>query len=266
MDLGIHGKVALITGASRGIGKAIALELAKAGCHCVITARGQQGLDAAVEEIKKAGVQVVAVASDINKDADRQKILQEALKTFDSIDILVNNAGGIDKVLSFEEIDYDRWVKMFDWNVFSVVEMIKLVLPVMAKNKWGRVINIASESGLQPDALFPHYNAAKAAILNLTKSLSKVYAKDGILVNAVSPAFIYSEQVQKRAAEQAQKIGQTTDQVISEFMEKNRPTIELKRMGQPEEVAAAVAFLASQQASFILGSNLRVDGGSVGVI
>ena len=266
MDLGIQGKTALITGASKGIGKAVALELAQAGCHCVITARKAEGLKEVAQEIKAQGVNVMTIASDITKSEDRHRIIQEALQKFQSIDILVNNAGGIDQVLSFEEIDLNQWKSMFEWNVFSVVEMIKLSIPIMQKNKWGRIINIGSESGIQPDALFPHYNAAKAAILNLTKSLSKTYAKDGILINAVSPAFIRSQQLQERAKEQAFKLGKSTEEALAKFLKENRPNIELQRLGDPKEVAAAVVFLASQRASFILGSNIRVDGGSVGTI
>lgn len=151
-------------------------------------------------------------------------------------------------------------------NLFSAVRITRMVLPFMQKQHWGRILNIASESGIQPDPNMPHYNASKAALINLPKSLSKAYAKDGILVNSVSPAFIKTPLVEQMLADQAKARHITEQAAEEEFLRVNRPHIELRRAGTPEEVAAAVVFLASEAASFITGANLRVDGGSVASI
>jgi 3-oxoacyl-[acyl-carrier protein] reductase len=144
--------------------------------------------------------------------------------------------------------------------------MIRATLPHMRHEKWGRIINIASESGVQPDPFMPHYNATKAALINMTKSMSEAFAVDGILVNSVSPALIMTplveELIQRRAAEEGISFEQAEQRVLKEL----RPHIELKRSGRIEEVGSAVAYLASEAASFITGANLRVDGGSVASI
>ena len=145
----------------------------------------------------------------------------------------------------------------------SAVRSTRAVLPYMQQQKWGRIINISSESGTQPDAFMPHYNASKAAMNNLTKSLSKTCGTDGILVNTVSPAFITTPLVAEMIATMARGRGVTPQEAQAQFLANNRPHIELRRPGRSEEVAAAVVFLASERASFITGTNLRVDGGSV---
>jgi NAD(P)-dependent dehydrogenase (short-subunit alcohol dehydrogenase family) len=151
-------------------------------------------------------------------------------------------------------------------NVLSAVKATRAVLPHMQAAKWGRIVNIASESGIQPDAAMPHYNASKAALINLTKSLSKAYGKDGILVNAVSPAFIMTPLVAQMMEDQAKQSGGTREEAEAAFLKENRPNIVLKRSGTADETAGLVAFLASEQASFITGANYRVDGGSVASI
>jgi 3-oxoacyl-[acyl-carrier protein] reductase len=136
----------------------------------------------------------------------------------------------------------------------------------MQRIKWGRIINITSESGVQPDAEMPHYNASKGALLVLSKSLSKTYAHDNILVNSVSPAFIRTPLVMDMMKKEAEGKGVSIEEAIKGFLQEKRPHIELKRPGEVQEVAAVVAFLASEAASFITGANYRVDGGSVASI
>jgi 3-oxoacyl-[acyl-carrier protein] reductase len=157
----------------------------------------------------------------------------------------------------------DDWLEILNLNLLSAVRATRAVLPFMQRQKWGRIINISSESGTQPDAFMPHYNASKAAMNNLTKSLSKAYAVDGILVNTVSPAFIMTPLVANMLHKMAKEQGTSPEEVAARFLEKNRPHIELKLPGEREEVAYAVVYLDSEQASFITGANLRVDGGSV---
>ncbi len=166
-------------------------------------------------------------------------------------------------LLAFDQLTDEDWLEILNFNVISAVRAVRAVLPYMRKQKWGRIINISSESGTQPDAFMPHYNASKAALNNLTKSLSKAYAQDGILVNTVSPAFIMTPLVSDMLGKMAREQQISSEEVTKQFLAANRPHIELKRPGESEEVAAAVVFLASEQASFITGTNLRVDGGSV---
>ncbi len=263
MDLGIRNKVVLVTGASKGLGKAIALAFAAEGCRVAITARNQEELFQITQEIRQQGGESLALPLDLASDGATTKVINQTIERFGTIHILVNNAGSIGRSLSFEELTDEDWESLFDLNLFSTVRLTRAVLPYMKKQHWGRIINIASESGIQPDPMMPHYNASKAAMINLSKSLSKAYATDGILVNTVSPAFIKTPLLENMLAEQAKAQGVTEQEAEQAFLRENRPHIELKRAGTPEEVAVAVVFLASEAATFITGTNLRVDGGSV---
>ena len=264
MEFGLNDKVVLVTGASRGIGKAVAEAFAAEGARIAISARGQEELDRTVSAIRQsARTEVLGLAADATRADDIQRMVAGVIQRFGTVHVLVNNAGGVGAFAPFENVSDEDWLQVLSLNLLSAVGATRAVLPYMQKQKWGRIINISSESGTQPDAFMPHYNASKAALNNLTKSLSKAYASDGILVNTVSPAFIMTplvaDMLKKLAAEQAT----SPEEVQRQFLSSNRPHIELKRPGTSEEVAAAVVFLASEQASFITGSNLRVDGGSV---
>ncbi len=183
-----------------------------------------------------------------------------------SIDILVNNAGTIGPESSFEDMETSDWRQLFELNVFAVVTLTRRVVPIMKEQGWGRIINISSENGEQPYPDMMAYSATKGALNNLTKSLSKAYASDGILVNTVSPAFIQTPLVDGMMQELAEKRGTSKEEIIQQFLDENRPHIELKRPGTIDEVGPMVAFLASEKASFINGANIRIDGGSVASI
>jgi 3-oxoacyl-[acyl-carrier protein] reductase len=185
------------------------------------------------------------------------------VRRFGTVHILVNNAGGVGRFGSFDDLTDDEWMGAFSLNVLSAVRATRAALPYMQKQKWGRIINISSESGVQPDPVMPHYNASKSALNSLTKSLSKAYGKDGILVNTVSPAFIRTPLLDGMLAEQARTRGITIDEAEKALLREFRPNILLGRAGRPDETAGICVFLASEQASFITGSNYRVDGGSV---
>lgn len=263
MNLGIDRKTALVTGASKGIGLAIAKALAQEGCRVALAARGRVALDGAADEIENAGGDVRAFVADVTQSEDVTQLVEDTVAAFGTIHILVNNTGGIGRFGTFEELSDDEWLDILSLNIMSAVKVTRAVLPYMKAQKWGRIINIASESGIQPDAAMPHYNASKAALINLTKSLSKAYGGDGILVNTVSPAFIMTPLVEQMLDAQAQQAGGSRAEAEAQFLQQNRPNIVLKRAGTSEETAALVAFLASDQASFITGANFRVDGGSV---
>jgi 3-oxoacyl-[acyl-carrier protein] reductase len=266
MELGLEGKVALVTGASKGIGKAIAGALAAEGCRVVLCARGEEELEAAAEEISAAGGVAHAVTANMSDADEINRLAEETVSRFGAVDVLVNNAGGIGNPLSFEELSDEDWIGVLELNLLSAVRLTRAVLPHMREQGWGRIINVASESGIQPDPFMPHYNASKAALINLTKSLSKAYAEDGILVNAVSPAAVRTPLVERMFSDMAREKGISQEEAEAAFLRESRPNIVLERPGEPEETAAVVVFLASEAASFVTGSNYRVDGGSVASI
>ena len=266
MELGLKGKVAVVTGSSKGIGYSIASALAHEGCQVVISARSKDDLEKAAAAMQGAGGNVHSIVADVNKPDDIKRLIDETVKKFGTIHILVNNAGGIGRFAPFEDLTDEEWMALFQLNLLSAVRACRAALPWMQKQKWGRIINISSESGTQPDALMPHYNASKAALNNLTKSLSKAYGKDNVLVNTVSPAFIRTPLVEEMLAEQARLHGLSIELAERNFLEENRPNIVLGRAGRSDETAGIVVFLASEQSSFITGANYRVDGGSVASI
>ncbi len=267
MDLGLKNKVVLITGASKGIGKAIAEGFAAEGSKVAIAARGAEALQTAARELSRnTGAEVISIPADMSKADDITRMVETTVKSFGTIHVLINNAGGVEAFAGFSDLTDEDWLATLSLNLLSAVRATRAALPHMQRQKWGRIINISSESGTQPDAFMPHYNASKAAMNSLTKSLSKAYATEGILVNTVSPAFIMTPLVSEMLRKIAQEQGTTTQAVEAQFLEKNRPHIELKRPGRSEEVASAVVYLASERASFITGANLRVDGGSVASI
>jgi NAD(P)-dependent dehydrogenase (short-subunit alcohol dehydrogenase family) len=231
-----------------------------------LNARPSQDLEEVVASLRRKSVDAMAAPADVTNRQVVEEMVERIASRFGTIDVLVNNAGGIGSLAAFEDLTDADWQTLFDLNVFSMVRVTRAVLPYMRRHKHGRIINIASESGIQPDPEMPHYNASKAAIINLSKSLSKAFAKDGIPVNTVSPAFIQTPLVDEMLASQAKAKGIEFAEAEAQFLAVRRPHIELHRAGRPEEVAAVCVFLASQAASFITGTNVRVDGGSVASI
>lgn len=263
MELGLKDKVALVTGSSKGIGRSIAQAFAREGCKVVVNGRSRPELEAAVAELRQAGAAGHGVVADVTTAEGARQVVDETVGRFGTVHVLVNNAGGVGRFAGFEELSDEDWLSVWNLNVLSAVRVTRAVLPFMKKQAWGRIINISSESGTQPDPFMPHYNASKSALNSLTKSLSKAYGKDGILINTVSPAFIRTPLVDDMLASQAKARGIEIGQAEKVFLRENRPNIVLDRAGRPDETAGVVVFLASDQASFITGSNYRVDGGSV---
>jgi NAD(P)-dependent dehydrogenase (short-subunit alcohol dehydrogenase family) len=264
MDLSLKGKIAIVTGGSAGIGRGIAKALVDEGCHVCICSRHEDQVQQAAKELEDRGpdeVRTLAVVADLTNETDRQKLVEETVHTFGTIDILVNNAGTLSDGETLED-----WRNLFELNLFAVVDLVHKVVPYMQEKGWGRLINVSSENGEQPYPDMIPYSATKGALNNYSKGLPKQYAKDGILVNTVSPAFIQTPLVDSMMEQAAKEQGNTKEEVIQQFLESNRPSIELKRPGRIDEVGPLVAFLASEKASFINGANYRIDGGSVASI
>ncbi len=239
-------KVALVTGAARGIGEAIALTLAREGAHVVVIDLDLAGAQRVAQEIEKLGRQARAIQADVSQRQDVRRLVGETVSAFGKVDILVNNAGVIRRG-TFVEHDPQAWEKVLSVNLGGTFNCTQEVVPLMIKQGSGKIINISSIAGKVGDlASAPSYGTSKGAINTFTLSLARELAPYGINVNAVAPHAIETDMSREWSAEKRRQI------VAS---------IPLKRLGKPEEVAAAVAFLASEGANFITGEILDVNGG-----
>jgi 3-oxoacyl-[acyl-carrier protein] reductase len=248
MSKPLEGKVAIVTGASRGIGRAIALELARRGAQVVINYN--QSAKAAAEvvaAIEAAGSEATAIQADVSDFAQAGKLIQAGLEAFGQIDILVNNAGTTrDQLLMLmKEQDWDDVLRI---NLKSIFNCCKAVARPMVRRRQGRIINITSVSGIAGQGGQTNYAASKAGIIGFTKSLAKELGPRSITVNCVAPGFVPTD---------------LTADLPEDLLQQAIEVTPLRRMGQPEEIAYAVAFLASDEASFITGETLTVDGGLV---
>lgn len=237
---------ALVTGGGRGIGRAICLELAKAGFDvCINYAASSAAAEQTAEECKAFGVQAVALQADVTNPAECQTLVDTAAKTFGRLDVLVNNAGvNADKlILRMQEADFD---KVIDTNLKGAFFCSKAACKLMMRQRYGRIINLSSVVGLHGNAGQSNYAASKAGLIGLTKSLAKEFAARGVTVNAVAPGFIETDMT--AAMPEAAKTAALA-------------AVPAGRIGEPAEVAHAVAFLASEEAAYITGQVLCVDGG-----
>ncbi|MEH3053148.1 MAG: SDR family NAD(P)-dependent oxidoreductase [Patulibacter minatonensis] len=267
MDLGITGKTALVTGADSGIGWHTAKLLLAEGARVVITDRDPDKLDEAKERLVRQGAGVLhAFAADVTSESDLAELHANVAQACGTIDILVQSAGITGAQGKFHEIDDEGWRTTVEVDLLGPVRLVREFLPDLRQGGWGRIVFVASEDALQPyDDELP-YCAAKAGILALSKGLSRTYASEGVLVNAVSPAFIHTPMTNAMMDQRAEEQDASRDEAIESFLQEERPFMELGRRGEPEEVAAVIAFLCSDQASFVNGSNYRVDSGSVATI
>lgn len=257
MGLGLRGKVVAITGGSEGIGRATAIRFAGEGSKLAICARRAEVLNAFADELRRAGTDVLAVVADMAKPGDPERFIEETVKRFGRIDVVVNNAGGTGQS-PFMTVDDAAWQNDIDIKVFAHIRTARAAIPHMKKQGGGRIINLSMVGARQPFASSFPTTISRAAGLALVKALSKEYAADNILVNAVAVGKIKSKQQERRAAREGLS--------VAEHYERTGKTIPLGRMGEAEEVANVIAFLASDAASYVTGCCIQVDGGLSGVL
>jgi 3-oxoacyl-[acyl-carrier protein] reductase len=257
VDLGIRGKVALVAAASRGLGRAIALELATEGANLVLCARGPDALRSAREMIAaRTGVDVHTVVADLSDRAHIERVTNEAMTRFGQVDILVTNAGG-PPAGTFEAHDWAAWEHAVNLTLRSAIELTRAVLPGMRARKWGRIINVTSITVKQPVDNLILSNSIRAAVTGFARTLANEVATDGITVNNILPGYTRTERVETLADATAAKEGLTRADIVARFEQQ----IPMRRLGEPSEFAALAAFLASRQASYITGQSIAVDGG-----
>lgn len=265
MKFNLKNKVALITGADSGIGKSTAKFLAEAGAHLMLTDIEEKGLQKTSEELqnsfKNASVQYHA--TDITKDDEVQKLAKKVKNDLGNTAIVVHCAGARGAADDFLKLTDDDWMNTINVDLMGAVRVARAFIPQLQANGWGRMILISSENAFQPYEEESPYNACKAAIINLAKCLSRSYSKEGITFNTVSPAFIETPMTEAMMEEVADEKEMSISEAEKWFVKNNRPHLAMERRGKPEEVAAVIAFLCSEEASFVNGSNYRVDGGAV---
>jgi 3-oxoacyl-[acyl-carrier protein] reductase len=246
--MNLTGKVALVTGASRGIGKACALHLAELGAKVVVNyARSSVQADEVVSRIKEMGGEAIAIQADVTKQSEVESLVKETIKSFGGIDILVNNAG-ITRDTLLIRMKEDDWDQVIDTNLKSVFLVTKAVAKHMMKKRQGRIINISSVIGVVGNAGQANYAASKAGIIGFSKSIAKELASRNILVNMIAPGFIETDM---------------TEVLSDEIKEGILSNIPLGRFGQTEDIARLAGFLASEENRYITGQVIHVDGGMI---
>jgi len=266
MDLGLQGKVALVTGSYRGTGSGIAAALAREGAAVLVHGFEAGQADAVVERLRADGLDVGSVVGDIATEEGADAVADQALEKAGRVDVLVNNYG-VAEGGSWLDTPTEEWIGIYQKNVLSGVRLVRALTPGMKERGWGRVIWLGTIGSTRPAARMPHYYASKAVLPNLCVSLAKELTATGITVNIVSPGLIATEEVKASFMRRAEKKGWGDDwdtvqrKALKEMFD--NPT---QRIAQVEEVADLVAFLASERAGYINAANFRIDGGSTDAV
>ncbi len=266
MDLGISTRTALVFGADSGIGWNTARLLLEEGATVVVSDLDQESLDEAASTLDAKKGKLFSFAADVRSAASLADLHGKVREAVGQIDILVQSSGVTGAQGMFHEIDEEGWASTIDIDLMGPVRITREFIGDLREGGWGRIVYLVSEDAPQPyDDELP-YCAAKAGVMSFAKGLSRSYATEGLLVNTVSPAFIHTPMTDAMMEKRAKEIGTSVDEAIVSFLDEKRPYMELKRRGEPEEVANVIAFLCSDRASFVNGSNYRVDSGSVATV
>jgi len=257
MDLGLKGKVALVAAASRGLGRAVAEELAAEGAALVVCSRNAETINRTASEIAQAtGAEVLALAADVSQPVEVARLVQSAVERFSRIDILVTNAGG-PPAGPFESFSREQWQSATQLTLFSTIELARNVLPGMKERGWGRILNITSIAVKQPVENLILSNSLRAAVTGFARTLANEVATFGITVNNIMPGYTRTERVEELSRMMAEKEGISP----ADFVARWEKEIPMRRLGEPREFAALAAFLVSEHASYITGTSIQVDGG-----
>ncbi|MGA9119909.1 MAG: SDR family oxidoreductase [Bacteroidota bacterium] len=259
MELGLHNRVAIVCAASQGLGKATAAGFAREGAHVVICSRNEKRLEAAADELRRVvdGSSVLPVVADVTSPEQIQTLVAKTLTEFGRIDVLVTNAGGPPAGM-FPTLSDADWETGISLNLFSTIRLIRAVLPEMQKKQWGRIINITSLSVKQPIGDLIISSTVRPGILGLSKVLSQQLGRDGILINTVAPGYFLTARQKDISIARAKAKGIPLESYLAELA-KDAP---VGRLGDPEELASVIVFLASERASYVTGTLIAVDGGA----
>ena len=258
MDLGLKGKAAAVAAASRGLGRASARALAREGASVAMCGRDASRIREAADEIaRETGASTLPVVADVAMAGDCRRFVEAAADAFGRLDILVTNTGGPPPG-GFDAVNDVRWEEAFHTTLANVFHLARAAVPHMKRNRWGRIVNIASLSAKQPIDGLLLSNVFRPAIVGLAKTLANELGADGILVNTVCPGYTRTDRLQEVTEARAKAAGTTPEKVLADLAK----SVPLGRVAEPEEFAAVVAFLCSEPASFLTGLTLAVDGGA----
>lgn len=258
MDFGIVGRTALVAASSKGLGRAVAEELAAEGARVILCARGAEALEATRAALADSGAEVTAVAADLTDPLQVERVIEVGVQAFGPIDILITNTGGPPPG-PFESHTPEAWSEAVRQNLDSVLNLTRSVLPAMKERRWGRIITITSVAVKQPVDGLILSNSIRAAVTGFAKTLANEVAPFGITVNNVMPGYTRTERLDRLAADIAERSGGSVEDAFSAW----EGQIPLGRVGDPREFGALVAFLASERASYITGTSIAVDGGAI---
>lgn len=261
MIVDLKERVALVTGASKGIGKAIAVSLARSGACVILCARQPESLQQLAAEIKGSSGMAFAVPVDATDPASVSRAVGSAISLTGKLDILVNNVGGAIRFGGFENLTDNDWENAFNLNVMSMVYFVRSALPWLGNSSSPRIINISSISGVEPGNFNPHYTTTKAATINLTKILANSLASQRILVNVVCPGPVHSDLWEANISQTADRLSLPIEEARRKVELEESRKVPLGRIGEGEDIAGLVTYLASDEASWITGACFHVNGG-----